>query len=308
MKKGLLQNLGPWEKLLLFITVCIFSSMLFSLMGMTLVKPLFGIDPYDQSELLDLGRLESIRSIKLINLFFQIGGFLIPSILFARLLSTEPNKYLTIQQTPKLGHFGILILFFLALTIINGWLTEINSHLDMSFISEELQEKIEYDQAMINKSIYAYIGLSWRSYFLNLILLAIVPAISEEFLFRGVFQRLMVKASGKLHLGIWATAFIFAFIHFQFLDFLPRLVLGLVFGYVVIITGNLWHSITLHFLNNGFALTLEFLSRKGLIDLSNSWLSISVIHLIFAFTTVAFVIYFYTKRWSWNEMRTAYRS
>jgi len=108
----------------------------------------------------------------------------------------------------------------------------------LSFISEELQQEIDYNQAVRDKSIYAYIGSTWRSFGLNIFLLAVVPAIGEEFVFRGVLQNLFAKASKKIHLSVWFTAFLFAFIHFQFMDFLPRFFLGAAFGYVVILTGK----------------------------------------------------------------------
>jgi len=306
VKRGALQHLSAWEKLLLFIAGCILSSMLFSLIGMSFVSLLFDIDPYSQKELLDLSNIDAIRSIKLINLFFQLGGFLFPSVIFAMLFTEKPNNYLHIKTAPRFNQIGILIILFLALTIFNDWLTRINNQLDLSFISEDLQQKIVYDETIIKQSIYAYIGLSWRSYFVNLFLLAVIPAICEEMAFRGLFQHLLSKISGKIHVGVWLTAFVFAFIHFQFLDFLPRMALGLIFGYIVILTGNLWSSILLHFLNNGFALTLEFLSRKGIISTDSYWFHFGPLSLVISILVAIGLIYLLKKQSKWKEMKTLY--
>jgi membrane protease YdiL (CAAX protease family) len=95
---------------------------------------------------------------------------------------------------------------------------------------------------------------------LNIIILAIVPALSEELLFRGVLQQIMNRLLRSSHAGIWVTAIIFSSIHLQFFGFLPRLVLGLVFGYLFYWTGNLWYSIAAHFVNNLIPVIISYFS------------------------------------------------
>lgn len=307
MKKGALEHLGNWEKLSLVIATCILSSMLFSILGSYFAEILFGVDTFSPDELTDLTRIESIRSIKLINFFFQVGAFLLPSFILARLFSTDSNQYLLgLTKLPKVSNMVFLLIMFPTMVVINNWLTEINNNIDFSFLSEELMNKILYEEALIKKSIYAYIGLSWKSYFLNLLLLAIIPAIGEELIFRGILQNLLVKLTKKIHFGVWVTAFLFAFIHFQFLDFLPRLALGIGFGYIVIITGNIWYTVFLHFLNNATALSLEFFSRKGYINLSNNLFSFGAIHVIFAIIICVIIVQLLRKNSSWKQVMKIY--
>ena len=62
---------------------------------------------------------------------------------------------------------------------------------------------------------------------INLLVMSLVPAIAEEVLFRGGLQQMIQKRPGKAHLAIWATAIIFSLVHFQFLTFIPRVLMGL---------------------------------------------------------------------------------
>ena len=96
-----------------------------------------------------------------------------------------------------------------------------------------------------------------------IITIALVPALFEEFFFRGVLQRLFMKTKGA-HTAIWMSAAAFSLIHFQFLGFIPRLVMGAMLGYITWLTGNWWYSAGVHFLNNlaGVVLFISFGSME----------------------------------------------
>jgi len=101
---------------------------------------------------------------------------------------------------------------------------------------------------------------------INLIIIAIIPAIGEELLFRGLIQKLFLKWNGKLHLSVWLTAFVFSAVHIQFLGFFPRLLLGAVLGYMLVWSGSLWLPIIAHFTNNAFAVLLTYFIRMDKIN------------------------------------------
>ena len=125
--------------------------------------------------------------------------------------------------------------------------------------------------------------------------IALIPAVGEELTFRGVLQQSLTRKMNP-HVAIFLSAAIFSFIHFQFYGFLPRLFLGLLLGYMFYITGSLWTSILMHFLNNGTAVVLYYLNAKGTLDIDvehfgasdNVWLLFAS-----AFVTSGFIA------WSW---------
>lgn len=98
------------------------------------------------------------------------------------------------------------------------------------------------------------------------LVIAVIPAIGEELLFRGVIQNQVYFLTGRGHLAIWITAFFFSAFHLQFYGFLPRMLLGVLFGYLYYWSGNLIIPILAHFVNNGFTLTMVYLHQLGVVE------------------------------------------
>ena len=99
-----------------------------------------------------------------------------------------------------------------------------------------------------------------------LIVIALLPAIGEEFVFRGLVQNHVSVISGNMHLAIWIAAFLFSLFHVQFFGFVPRLLLGALFGYLYAWSGNLSFPIIAHFVNNGFTLVMIYLYKRGAVN------------------------------------------
>ena len=97
---------------------------------------------------------------------------------------------------------------------------------------------------------------SWGGFFMNIIIIAIMAGIGEELMFRGVIQKILIGWTKNIHLGILYTAIIFSTIHFQFYGFVPRMILGMVLGYLYIWSKSLWVPVIAHAINN--ALTVTF--------------------------------------------------
>ena len=89
--------------------------------------------------------------------------------------------------------------------------------------------------------------------------IGLLPAIGEELVFRGLIQREIWRGTMKIHLSIWLSAAIFSTIHFQFYGFVPRLLLGALFGYLYYWSGNLLIPIFSHFVNNAFIVVMTYL-------------------------------------------------
>nr|WP_321373720.1 type II CAAX endopeptidase family protein [uncultured Bacteroides sp.] len=97
---------------------------------------------------------------------------------------------------------------------------------------------------------------SWGGFIMNILIIAIMAGIGEELMFRGVIQKILIGWTKNIHLGILYTAIIFSTIHFQFYGFVPRMILGMVLGYLYIWSKSLWVPVIAHAINN--ALTVTF--------------------------------------------------
>jgi membrane protease YdiL (CAAX protease family) len=98
--------------------------------------------------------------------------------------------------------------------------------------------------------------------FVNLLVMALLPAVCEEMMFRGWLQRALGQ-SVDYHTAIWVSAIVFSAIHFQFYGFIPRMLIGAALGYLYYYTGSLWAPIIAHFTNNAAAVVTAFLSYNG---------------------------------------------
>ncbi|HYG49788.1 MAG TPA: CPBP family intramembrane glutamic endopeptidase, partial [Flavobacteriales bacterium] len=100
----------------------------------------------------------------------------------------------------------------------------------------------------------------------NLFLIAVLPAIAEEFFFRGVVQKVFYESFRNVHAVVWITAALFSFIHFQFMGFLPRMFLGVLLGYLFAYSGSIWVPVIAHVFNNGAQVVAAYLFQRGIID------------------------------------------
>ncbi|MGI4823114.1 MAG: CPBP family intramembrane glutamic endopeptidase [Janthinobacterium lividum] len=96
----------------------------------------------------------------------------------------------------------------------------------------------------------------------GLLVIALVPGIAEELVFRGVIQRNLVRLFGSRHVGVWLAAAVFSAVHVQFFGFVPRFLLGLVLGYLYEWSGNILVSMAAHFTQNAFQLVLLYLAQS----------------------------------------------
>jgi membrane protease YdiL (CAAX protease family) len=100
----------------------------------------------------------------------------------------------------------------------------------------------------------------------GLLVVGVVPALAEEVVFRGVMQPNLVRWFNSRHVGVWLTAAVFSAIHVQFFGFVPRMLLGLLLGYLYEWSGNILVPMAAHFTNNAFQLVLVYLAQHGLLS------------------------------------------
>src|SRR6185437_12602132 len=87
--------------------------------------------------------------------------------------------------------------------------------------------------------------------YINLLVVAIIPAMFEEICFRGALQRIMIYLFKNHWAGIIVTGILFSAFHLQFQGFLPRMFLGILLGAAYWYSGSLWTAILAHAFFNG---------------------------------------------------------
>ncbi|MCB9189153.1 MAG: CPBP family intramembrane metalloprotease [Flavobacteriales bacterium] len=304
MKNGQLQHLNPWQKVSMFFLIMFLGLTIASLINHILGSFLLNSDePFEIMN--DLTRIDGIRMMKIGNLIVHLVAFIAPVIFLAKAFNFDPKEAIRFQR-PEKNYWIWLPFAFIFLTLINDGLYAINHQIDFSVISGDLQKTFEYRQAIQEKTIYAYIGSTWKSYYSNLFLIALIPAISEELLFRGLIQNLFSKATQNIWTGILISAFLFALIHIQPFNFLPMFALAFCYGMITAFTGSIWITMALHFLNNALTISLEHFQRMfGWSEvIIPDLISISLILTSF----VAIIIVIRSKKLpsKWNETKGIY--
>lgn len=94
---------------------------------------------------------------------------------------------------------------------------------------------------------------------LSVFVMAVLPAVGEELIYRGVLQTRIQQATGNRHFAIIITAIIFSAMHFQPVDLLAIAFMGIVLGYVFVYSGNIWLSIALHFIFNAWQIIMVYI-------------------------------------------------
>ena len=216
----------------------------------------------------------STGALLLFQALQAIGLFIVPPFVVAYLWSDQPLEWLhivdsrkSIVESRKTGRLVLLSIGIMltALPLINllvSWNEQIRLPESLSGL-EQLMQQLEAQANALLQQFLTYGNGAWWVLLINLLVLAILPAVGEELTFRGVLQQLLVSRKSKVdsreHVAVWVTAFIFSFIHFQFYGFIPRLLLGALLGYVLLWSGNIRYSMIMHGTNNALSVLLFYL-------------------------------------------------
>jgi membrane protease YdiL (CAAX protease family) len=210
---------------------------------------------------------EGLNFLKYFQVVQSIGLFVVPPIVIAWLYHGNIGEYLFLNKTTSLSSYLYAILAILVLIPLINFIGEINSQMkfpeSFSGMEDWMRSMEDAAEVMVKKfmKVESVSGLLF-----NVFMIAILPALGEELLFRGVIQRIFTNWSKNYHWGIWIAAFLFSAMHMQFYGFLPRMALGAMFGYLLVWSGTMWVPILAHFANNAMGVLGYYLIDKGTIS------------------------------------------
>lgn len=150
---------------------------------------------------------------------------------------------------------GLLFAFSPLMEYIGQW--NAGMHLPDSLRGVELWMREQEDSSADLIASIVMVDSVWLV-LINILVLAVFPAVAEEYYFRGTLMHIFGRMVNNTHVSIWLTAIIFSAIHVQFFGFFPRMLLGAFFGYLLLWTKNIWVSIVAHFVNNASVTVLAF--------------------------------------------------
>jgi membrane protease YdiL (CAAX protease family) len=258
MFKNYLRTQPTGIQLLILLAFWSVLQLLFLMALPTILKSVVGLQFEDYKQFVG-GEMYKYPNIVIgINAWGSVVTFLFPALIFVYLADPAPSGYLGLNRPRKTGTIllaimaGVFIVPFI--NVIGGLIKE----LDLGVTADELEKQRE---KMI--ALYLSSGSVWKMLG-NVFYIALIPAICEEVFFRGVVQRFTHSWLKKWWLSIGLSSVLFSIFHASVYEFVPILLAGILLGWVYYITGNLWLSIILHFINNGLQVVIAYYATPGL--------------------------------------------
>ncbi|MBO4690276.1 MAG: CPBP family intramembrane metalloprotease [Paludibacteraceae bacterium] len=209
---------------------------------------------------------QSTESLKWLQLVQTLGTFALPPILCAWIWSADHKPFTWLGMDRGITRQTALLAIatmVCAIPSIN-LLADLNGRIHLPACLDSIEKILRsYEDAAAQLTERFLQADNIGTMVFNIILLALLPAMAEELTFRGTLQQIMANGpkseKAKVHVAIWVAAIVFSAIHMQFYGFLPRMLLGAMFGYAFVWTGSLWAPILMHFTNNAVAVICYYI-------------------------------------------------
>lgn len=291
------------RKTVLLLSLIALGAFLGALVSIYLIQPIFNIDISANQQLFSSNEVKPelapvLKFMQIIQVFFM---FIIPAQIFARIQAKgNYTEYFSLGST-KIVHFVFATALIVISSPLVAALAEWNSTISFP---EPLQTYFQTQEKTASVAIETMlIANNWSGLLINLFIVGLLAAFSEELIFRGIIQQMIAQQSKNIHLAIWLSAAVFSFFHFQFFGFLPRFALGVFLGYAFYFSKSLWVPIWMHFLNNAVAVVIYYLHNNGLstIDPDNNYYFGKMGIIASLLTCYIFMLFWFKRRENHGE-------
>lgn len=253
------------------------------------------------------GKMTNVAATYRISAVLQsVLVFITPALAVAMLTTRFPASLLAVDRLPSLK-FTLTAIFTLVVSIplmniIINWNQNLTFPESMSGIVQTFKDLEAKSEDSINIMTS---GNSAGILIVNIMIVGIFAGLGEELFFRGGLMRLLggVKSIGT-HKAIWISAIIFSVLHLQFFGFVPRMLLGVFFGYLLAWSGSLWLPILMHIINNSIIVTFDWINQTNGTDIDvnsigtgSSTIDIIILTLSIVLTVFSlFMLYKFSKQ------------
>lgn len=295
MIKNTTAQAHPSLQFLIFIGITIGIIGVGYLAGAAIVIGLYGIDTLSAISKLNLTNPNVANALWIIQILSTTLPIYIASVVFSYFILKNPKEYLK----PTSNIPGLLWLVVFCVMVISTPLIEclsnFNQRLQLPHFLDGVQQWIRETEDQAQKLTAVLLQMKTiSSMIFKLIVVGLLTAIVEEFMFRGCIQTIFTKWTKNYHAAIWVTAALFSAFHMEFFGFLPRMMLGVLFGYFVAWSGSIWTAVWGHFINNGTAVVASYMYQNKMVKINPedqhifNWCSY-----LFSLIIVLFLLYLY---------------
>ena len=254
----------PFTSLILLLLLVLAGAVVFTILALIVAGSIYGIAPL--FDVVNGKQTSDLNFLKVVQIFSSFGMFVVAALVFARIESKHWSNFLNLDSKFPLILLILTFALMFSATPVLEWSVEFNKGMKLPYFLKGLEEWMqlkENQMAQLTQQLLVMKGLP--DLLVDMLMFAVIPAVGEELIFRGCLQKIFVQWFGNIHWGIWITAIVFSAIHIQFYGFLPRMLLGALFGYLLIWSKSLWLPILAHFINNATAVITAYVyQQKGI--------------------------------------------
>ena len=257
-------DIHPATQFFYLVLVIIACLILGVIVSAAVITGVYGLAVFKSMGVLSAGTSpEVLNALKIFQSFSSIFLFLAPPVFFAYLIVREPDEYLKANIRFPVSLMVIVLLIMFASAPLMEVLVNINQRMVFPHFLKGVYDWMRNSEDEATRATTILLKMNnLPDVIINMIMIAVLPAVAEEFMFRGAIQTIFTRWTKNPHWGIWIAAILFSAMHMQFFGFLPRLLLGVFFGYFVLWSGSIWTSVWGHFINNGTAVVVTYLYQQ----------------------------------------------
>jgi membrane protease YdiL (CAAX protease family) len=257
--------LHPALQFLIFIVIFVGVLLIGTALGLGLVVVIYGLKMFTAISQLAVTTPHFVPAMWIVQLFGTTLPILAAPLIFSRVVVKNIANYIK----PGINFSWILMVLVFVIMFMSSPVIELLTNINQKMVLPHFLQWMRDSEDSAEKltAILLQMKTAWQMLF-NLIFIGLLTAVVEEFMFRGVMQTIFEKWTKNTHAAIWITAILFSAFHMEFFGFLPRLLLGAMFGYFVAWSGSIWPAVFAHFLNNGTAVVVTYLYQNKLIKLN----------------------------------------
>lgn len=253
------RNVTPFLQMVYLLLLVFAGLMLASVFSFGISHVVWGNSlPTAQEEL-----MRHLGFLRLSQILQSFLGLFAPALVFLHFFDREDRDQLFRFPSSKILLLLSVFIMICSLPLIeaSSWM---NQNIPFPSNLRSAQEWMEREENHIKSITLLFLETDhFPTILFNFFMMAVLPAFSEELFFRGVIQNRLTRFWNNGHLAIIFTALIFSAVHFQFLTFFPRVILGMFLGYLLYWGKSLWLPVLAHLVNNTMALTIYYYMRRN---------------------------------------------
>jgi CAAX protease family protein len=296
------RKIHPGMQFLILMGLFILALFVGTIIGLIFISARYGSGTFNDILQGNVSGTNTQTALWILQFTGTTAPILITPVIFAYIIVRDPEDYMKTNT-----HFSwqLIVVAFLVMmlsTPLIEYLSNINENMVLPKALHGLEQWMKDSEDSAKKLSDSMMQMhTFRDMLFDLLFIGLLTAIVEESLFRGCMQTIFVRWTKNYHVAIWITAILFSAFHMEFYGFLPRLLLGVLFGYFVAWSGSIWPAVWGHFVNNGTAVVVTYLYQNKMIKFNpDEQQTFNASGYVISFVITVFLLFLYhyiAKRW-----------